>query len=549
MKKPIRIIKSLFLLLLFVSIGCNSNRRNNQGSDMLLEDDSEMEFPNAKYAGNYLFDSGENGTYGRLSIYCKMDLDVSFDLLIGTGAPSYNSGSISGEMEIVNGKGVFKSSEYSNCILEFVFTDDMVSVIHGEGGNECGFDDNLYVNNTFLREPVEISPPQEGKIPDDTLWDIFMKIPKDSVPDHWDFRTKPQRQLAKINQEFKIQYGNSYNHLAYNGFVGEGFDVFMGIAGYLTENEKKIIALFYYGGGVGMTATDSKQTYEYDIASGELKTIECPIDPFTEDEFFDESILTSDQLEELRTSFSSPFGDNLINYSIMDRDGFNVFFEAADSFEEWDDYEKYDDVIREFYERNLVRREWNGKRFVKGEKYLPDFLIKGKSVGRFKIDGQIVNPYLPDIYEEYKFERTERTEMREGTEEKIIEYAFSKDDDTRLVIKPSYDDESDTYTDKTGEIIILSEKHKTKDLIGINSTIEDFIKKYPNYRIWWTYVSNMCVLESETVGNNIQFLLDAEDCIIEPETDFEMTLLDITDFKKDSRIKKIRVLHDKSLRR
>ena len=110
-----------------------------------------------------------------------------------------------------------------------------------------------------------------------------------------------------------------------------------------------------------------------------------------------------------------------------------------------------------------------------------------------------------------------------------------------LILKPSYDHESDTYTDITGEIIIVSEKYKTKDRIGINSTIEEFIKKYPKYRLWYTYVSDTYILESEDIGGNIQFLLDAADCVITPNADSDITILKLSDFKKNTRIKRIRV--------
>ena len=542
MKKPIRIIKSLFLLLLFVSIGCNSNRRNNQGSEsqQLLEDESDMEFPNARYAGVYKAYTEEGEFFGRATIYCQAGDSISFELEIGWS-------SVSGGMRIKNGKGVYKD-RYSDCILEFAFADNSVSISEGKGGSDCRFSDNVHVNHTFIREPEEISPPSTSEISEDMLWDIFIAIPEDSVPDYLDFNTMQERRLAKINKQFKIQYKDCDNHLLYDKTNADGIRKFMGIAGYLTEDEKKIIALFYYGGSVDIMETFSKQTYEYDIATGGLKAIESLIDPFTEDEFFDETIITSGQLKKLRTSFHSNDRDRLIGFSTIDRDGFNMFFEnqyafwVRDALDE-SAYYKYCDVIQTFYEGYIEkgRREWDGKRFVKGKKYPPDFLIIDEAVGRFKIGEQIENPYQHVKYNEYKFEQTERTEMREGTEEKIIEYTFSKSDDARLIIKPSYDDESDTYTDKTGEIIILSEKYKTKDLIGINSTIEDFIKKYPDYRLWWTYVSDMYVLDSKTAGENIQFLLDAEDCIIEPATDSDMTILSPTDFKKDSKIVKIRV--------
>ena len=194
-----------------------------------------------------------------------------------------------------------------------------------------------------------------------------------------------------------------------------------------------------------------------------------------------------------------------------------------------------------FYDNNynFVRRDWDGKRFVKAESFSPDYLIEGKSVGRFKIGQKITLPYPPD--EKYTMVRSERTEMREGAEEKIIEFTIAEYSDTMLIIKPLYDYETNTYTDKTGEIIVVSEKYKTKDKIGVNAEIDEFIKYYPKNKFWWTYVSDMYVLESEDIGDHIQFLLDVDDCTITPNTDSDKTFLKRSDFKKDSKIKMIRV--------
>ena len=109
------------------------------------------------------------------------------------------------------------------------------------------------------------------------------------------------------------------------------------------------------------------------------------------------------------------------------------------------------------------------------------------------------------------------------------------------MVKPSFNYDDKNQTDKIDEIIILSSRYKTKEGIGVNSDIDDFIANYPNYRLWWTYVGDMYVLDSEDVGGDIQFLLDAEDCIITPKSDSDMTILKRSDFKKGSKIKKIRV--------
>ena len=287
------------------------------------------------------------------------------------GAPTYNTGELSGALEIANDKGVFKSSEFGDCILEFVFADNSVKISQQEGGYECSFGNGVYVNNTFVSKQDEVSSFPAGKISEDMLWDIFLKIPEDDMPEFYPFpiATERQRKLVKINKRLKNQSNECDNHIRYDETNGDGVRDFIGLSGYMTENGEKIIALFYDGGGVDIYSTPLKKTYEYDIATGELKSIECPIDPYTEDEFFDESILSAKQLKQLQAGFRAPDRDEHLNYVKMDRNGLEVYFAAYDAFKEWEEYEEYIDLQREHYEDydNYVRREWNGKRFVKAE--------------------------------------------------------------------------------------------------------------------------------------------------------------------------------------
>ena len=351
----------LFLLMLFIATGCNANKKNSQENMQKQETDLFSEV-NDKYSGKYIFNSEKEETFGNVSIYSKTDNTISFELYIEMRG---NSGEISGEMEIENGKGVFKSTDDGDCILEFVFTNNSVKISHQEGGYGCGFGMNVAVNNTFLKKSTETSSLPAGKITEDMLWEIFMKIPEDNIPEYRICSTIQQRRQAKANKLFKIQseeYDNTEecdNHLLYDETNNDGIRYFMGIIGYPTNDGKKIIALFYFGGGVDIYSTESKQTYEYDIAAGNLKAIECPMDPYTENEFFDESTLTPKQVSEMRKLFSEK---SLFNYVNIDKAGFSLYFAAFDAFD--DNWEKYGEYIG----NNQVRRNWDGKCFVKAEK-------------------------------------------------------------------------------------------------------------------------------------------------------------------------------------
>ena len=101
-----------------------------------------------------------------------------------------------------------------------------------------------------------------------------------------------------------------------------------------------------------------------------FRSIECPIDPYTEDEFFDKSTLTPKQLKKAQELYRSSEKEWFINYSKIDKIGFDVSFEMFGIFDDdWDGYNKYHDVIQERYGTYDidVRREWNGKRFVKAK--------------------------------------------------------------------------------------------------------------------------------------------------------------------------------------
>jgi len=395
---------------------------------------------------------------------------------------------------------------------------------------------------TDTEKSAEASSPLAGQINEEMLWKIFMKIPQDSMPEYWSFTTDEQRRLAKTNKLLKIGDGKSDNYLEYDETNENGVRNYMGVGAYLTEDGKKIIALFYYGGGVDIYGTASKQTYEYDIAGGGLKAIECPMDPLTEDEFLDAVLYSPTQLKKLQASFRSPHGNECINYAGIDRDGFELYFAVHDAFQDWDEYVAFHEAVQDYYEDydRCVKREWNGSRFVKTEKFPPDYLITGASAGRFKMGQTIALPYSSSEDLTYKLERTERIEWIEGTEETIIEHTFLRNGDTLLIVMPMYDYDSGSHTDKIGKINIFSPKYKTKEGIGVHSTVEDFIKCYPNYSLWWGYISDRYILESKNAGERVQFILDADDCLITPKMGSgERTPLKPSDFKKDAQIKEI----------
>ena len=91
------------------------------------------------------------------------------------------------------------------------------------------------------------------------------------------------------------------------------------------------------------------------------------------------------------------------------------------------------------------------------------------------------------------------------------------------------------------DIVIYSELFKTAENIGINATIGAFTKAYSNYKIWYTYVGDIFVIQSNT--QKVQFLMDAKNYIEKKETLYtsEQVILKKSDFKANSKIKSVRI--------
>ena len=161
-----------------------------------------------------------------------------------------------------------------------------------------------------------------------------------------------------------------------------------------------------------------------------------------------------------------------------------------------------------------------------------DFLIYKKGVSDIKIGEN-----LPEKTNKYEYIKSHKL-VEEGNVEPIVKILHNKD--TLFEVSFVYELENQNFNDKISEILIKSQKFKTKENIGVTSTIEDFIKEYTNYFIWYTYISNNYVIQSKDL--EIQFLLNEEDYIGKKDLmSGDMVELELTDFKPYSKIKAIRI--------
>lgn len=162
------------------------------------------------------------------------------------------------------------------------------------------------------------------------------------------------------------------------------------------------------------------------------------------------------------------------------------------------------------------------------------YLLKENGVGLFLIGKQI-----PSQADGYTIEKEIRTENGEEGPYELIVYVVSEGGQEVLNIMPDYDSDYNP-TDTAGEIVVLSDKYKTSEGIGVNSTIEEFLNKYSDYSIWYTYISDMYVIDTKNI--KMQFLLDGADYVGKPiKIEGDMTKLKLSDFKKSAAIKKIRI--------
>lgn len=161
-----------------------------------------------------------------------------------------------------------------------------------------------------------------------------------------------------------------------------------------------------------------------------------------------------------------------------------------------------------------------------------DLLIKSGSIGNYAIGTPIekMEDNLP-----WRFEEITETISEEGEEFEKSTMLIS-DSTKKLceILLTEVDGES-----AIGEIKIFSTKFETEKGIGVGSAIVEFMHKYSDFNIWYTYVNNTYVIQSKSL-QNINFVLDADGVVTEIDPTSDMVTLSPTDFKPETKIIEIR---------
>ncbi len=94
------------------------------------------------------------------------------------------------------------------------------------------------------------------------------------------------------------------------------------------------------------------------------------------------------------------------------------------------------------------------------------------------------------------------------------------------------------------DIIVTSPEFKTQEGIGIDSTVSDFIKAYPNYKFWYSQEEGEhFVLNTSDIAATPQFILDRSG-LVNPDENFDLPIqrqVKISDFKTNAKIVSVRV--------
>lgn len=194
------------------------------------------------------------------------------------------------------------------------------------------------------------------------LMDIYYKLPESVMPDF--LKTDAQRREVYVH--------TYHNRLSADESYGEGGYSEWYMAGYLTDdNAGVVLMVMCYSGMEGYNQMHFDKTLKYNIKTGECKEIERPMDPLTADELIDEKHFHDPELAAGAKRFyeNNPLA---LCYQDFSKDGYEVNVDLTDFYSAnvEDYYGHYDDSDPEAgLNRVKTSRKWNGKRFVKGDRW------------------------------------------------------------------------------------------------------------------------------------------------------------------------------------
>jgi len=114
-----------------------------------------------EYGGTYTYGTTpDSGSTGVIYVYPNSDSTLLFYLELNRGAPSYNSGTIVGQMNIYSpGEADFtliKENDYINCSMNFWFSNDSLFIRTNDKADDCGYGHAVYSHGDFKKIKKDI---------------------------------------------------------------------------------------------------------------------------------------------------------------------------------------------------------------------------------------------------------------------------------------------------------------------------------------------------------------------------------------------------------
>ncbi|MDQ3190320.1 MAG: hypothetical protein M3Q58_01875 [Bacteroidota bacterium] len=145
------------------------------------------------------------------------------------------------------------------------------------------------------------------------------------------------------------------------------------------------------------------------------------------------------------------------------------------------------------------------------------------------------------------FKIVEKTEYGEEGSGYLVYELYSNNLLSYTLIPETYYDEASGESKikqpaVIGEFTVYTSELKTPKGIGVGSTIQEFVTAYPAYSIWYTYVSDRFVIDTEA-HRNLQFEINDSDFIGDRASleSGDSDALNINQFKPSTKIKSVRV--------
>lgn len=158
----------------------------------------------------------------------------------------------------------------------------------------------------------------------------------------------------------------------------------------------------------------------------------------------------------------------------------------------------------------------------------PNYLITAKGAGDF-----VLGKEAPASVAGYEIKK-ELKDGEEGTED-MITVLYEKGEKALEIIS---DDSKVFYP----EIIVYSDKYHTDKGAKTGTTLDELVKMYPKYSLWFSYISDWFTFTPEET-ERIQFRLDSKGFTGKEDSLYRSDRIELSlkDFKPDTKVIAIRI--------